>query len=287
MSTQDEVDNADGMIASPPTESISKIESTGNAVNPQKAPLAMPPKVPLAPLKNLQAKFNPLADGMLYLVVFLGGFCGTALRYAFSLLMQGEYHMFHMANFVANMLACFALACISQYVTSAVWIRKRNKDLLQRGLGVGFCGGLSTLSGLEIEAYKSIANNGSYWEPVLYITVSLICGIIFAFLGAWCAKQLLSITETRILGRAARKLNGNSHHSENVNTVHMLSEDDENDNLDATPSSNGTDDIDASMSSTVNNAQETQMQEALPSYEPAPITSEIRVIPDPMSGEVR
>ena len=36
----------------------------------------LPPQIPLAPLKQLQARFNPLADWMMYLVIFAGGCFG-------------------------------------------------------------------------------------------------------------------------------------------------------------------------------------------------------------------
>lgn len=51
------------------------------------AAAARPPQIPLAPIKRVQARFNPLADGMMYLVVFFGGMLGTAMRYGLNLVM--------------------------------------------------------------------------------------------------------------------------------------------------------------------------------------------------------
>ena len=43
-----------------------------------------PPQIPLAPVKRVQAQFNPLADLLLYLVVFVGGCIGTAMRFGLA-----------------------------------------------------------------------------------------------------------------------------------------------------------------------------------------------------------
>lgn len=62
---------------------------------------------------------------MLYLVVFVGGFFGTAIRYGLSLLLpnpaapSGLLHSFHTATFIANMLACFIFAALSTYMSQA------------------------------------------------------------------------------------------------------------------------------------------------------------------------
>lgn len=46
-----------------------------------------PPTIPLAPMKRMQARFNPLADGLMYVVVFVGGFVGVGCRHALDMLL--------------------------------------------------------------------------------------------------------------------------------------------------------------------------------------------------------
>ena len=136
----------------------------------------------------VQAKFNPLADGMLYLVVFVGGFFGTAIRYGLSLLLpnpaapSGLLHSFHTATFIANMLACFIFAALSTYMSQAAWIRKRIRQLVSRGVGMGMCGGFSTLSAMMIEDLNSLRAENIVGF-VTYTLLSFICGLIIAWLG--------------------------------------------------------------------------------------------------------
>lgn len=145
-----------------------------------------PPKIPLAPIKRVQARFNPLADVMLYVVVFVGGTIGTALRYGLSLLMptaaaqDGVFSAFHTATFTANMLACFIFAFLTAYWAQATWIRKRTRELANRGIGMGMCGGFSTLSALVIENIHAL-QAGEYVGFVVYTLASFLCGLIVAF----------------------------------------------------------------------------------------------------------
>lgn len=154
-----------------------------------------PPSVPLAPLKRVQARFNPLADAMVYLVVFIGGCFGTALRYGLWLWLpyRGTTNRllmaFHPATFIANMIATFVFALLSSYMTQAIWIRKRARQLISRGVGMGMCGGFSTLSAMMIEDITAM-HNGGYWGFFLYTMLTFIAGIVVAWFGSWLGLQL-------------------------------------------------------------------------------------------------
>lgn len=147
-----------------------------------------PPQIPLAPVKRMQARFNPLADGLVYLVVFLGGMVGTAMRYGLSLLIpgpaasEGFFSSFHTATFVANMIACFLFAALTQYISQASWLLKRVRQLTSRGVGMGMCGGFSTLSAMVIEELTSIrgAQIGGF---VFYALASFAGGLVVAAFG--------------------------------------------------------------------------------------------------------
>ncbi len=168
------------------------------------AAAARPPQIPLAPMKKMQARFNPLADGMVYLVVFLGGTLGTAMRYGLSFIVPataqplGFWHSFHLPTFIANMFACFIFACLSSYLSQASWIRKRTRQLTSKGFGMGMCGGFSTLSALAIEELTSLQVSHTL-GAVFYLLFSFAGGLIMAAAGA----KLGLVLTTRKAGRIA------------------------------------------------------------------------------------
>ena len=96
----------------PATQSIDVAEVARADVRPSGAAASKhPPQIPLAPMKRMQARFNPLADGLMYLVVFVGGFVGVGFRRATDLLLPSvNGSPFVVGTFVSNMLACFLFA---------------------------------------------------------------------------------------------------------------------------------------------------------------------------------
>ena len=75
-------------------------------------------------MKRMQARFNPLADGLMYLVVFVGGFVGVGFRRATDLLLPSvNGSPFVVGTFVSNMLACFLFAMLTEYMATASWLR--------------------------------------------------------------------------------------------------------------------------------------------------------------------
>lgn len=253
-----------------------------------------PPKIPLAPIKILQAKFNPLADAMLYLVVFAGGCVGTGLRYGLALLIaqpaasSGPLHGFHTSTFVANMVSTFVFAILAAYLSQAAWIRKRTRELTSHGVGMGLCGGLSTLSTLAIEDLAA-AHSGEMGGFVFYMAVTFVCGFILAWFGA------------RIGLMAAQKRDrGIADDAESVLKVRARRHDSGGDaavspgadaaadmpgghKVGMTPDANGT--VEGAQMEPSKDRPASSAQP--PRFEPAPITDEIRLVPDPVTGEVR
>ena len=76
-------------------------------------------------------------------VVFLGGCIGTALRYACSVI--PDCGAFHIGTFAANMAACFVYAALSAWLGGTRRTVGRAKEYVNRGCGMGMCGGLSTM----------------------------------------------------------------------------------------------------------------------------------------------
>lgn len=142
---------------------------------------------------------SPLTDIVLYLVVFLGGCVGTAMRYGISLAIpntaaqSGLLSVFHTATFVANMLACFIFAWLTTSMGRARWIPARTRELVNRGVGMGMCGGFSTLSAMVIEELMSW-RGGNIAGVAFYEIASFACGLAVAYAGA---KLALAMTASR------------------------------------------------------------------------------------------
>ncbi|KAB5607938.1 fluoride efflux transporter FluC [Bifidobacterium jacchi] len=236
-----------------------------------------PPKIPLAPMKRMQARFNPLADAMLYLVVFAGGFFGTAMRYGLSALMprpaaaNGFWSAFHPATFIANMIATFVFAALAAYMSQATWIRKRSRELVSRGVGMGMCGGFSTLSAMVIEELTSI-RAGQIGGFVFYMMISFICGLLVAALGVHLA---IAIGGKRA-ARVARRQVEHAVHAGGASRAGGVS-----DAADAGDASRA-----GSVGGLSNNPEMLrELRDAIPSFEPEPITDEVPLVEDPMRGE--
>ncbi|RYN14710.1 CrcB protein [Bifidobacterium animalis subsp. animalis] len=154
-----------------------------------------PPSIPLSPRKRMQAKFNPLADGMMYLVIFVGGMFGTALRYSLWLLWPqplskgGLLMAFHPATLIANLCACFIFAVLVSYMSQAVWVRKRTRQLANGGFGMGMCGGFSTLSAMMVEDITSLHSH-SYLGFFLYTLFTFVVAFVIAWFGTWLGLRL-------------------------------------------------------------------------------------------------
>ena len=137
---------------------------------------------------------TPAADSvMIYLVVFVGGCVGTGMRYGLSMVVpQAESgtiaSSFHVATFVANMAACFIYAALTTYVSQASWIRRRIRQLTSRGVGMGMCGGFSTLSAMVIEELTSL-RQGYVIGFAIYMLVSFAGGLAVAWYGTRLGRQ--------------------------------------------------------------------------------------------------
>ena len=190
--------------------SAAQVRAQSTPVPQGAAAAAIPPQIPLAPMKKIQARFNPLADIMVYCVVFLGGMLGTAMRYGLSLALpstaqsQGFWQSFHIPTFTANMAACFIFAGLSAYLSQAIWMRKRTRQLASRGFGMGMCGGFSTLSALAIEELLSL-QDGHVLGAVFYLLSSFVGGLIVAACGTKLGLMLTASRTGRIAAEALQR----------------------------------------------------------------------------------
>ena len=173
-----------GNDPNPATEALDLAEVARADVRPSGAAAASnPPQIPLAPMKRVQARFNPLADGLMYLVVFVGGFVGVGCRRGLDMLLPSVNGTpFVVGTFVSNMLACFLFAMLTEYMATASWLRRRVRQAVSRGVGLGFLGGLSTMSGVMLETMEGLREH-HVSSAFGYLAGSFVGGIVVALAG--------------------------------------------------------------------------------------------------------
>ena len=160
-----------------------------------------PPTIPLAPMKRMQARFNPLADGLMYVVVFVGGFVGVGCRHALDMLLPSVSGTpFVVGTFVSNMVACFLFAMLTEFMATASWLRRRVRQVVSRGVGLGLLGGLSTMSGVMLETMEGL-HERHIASALGYLAGNFAGGLVSASAGVVVMQALLSrSTRKRVRG---------------------------------------------------------------------------------------
>ena len=302
----------------PATQSIDVAEVARADVRPSGAAASKhPPQIPLAPMKRMQARFNPLADGLMYLVVFVGGFVGVGFRRATDLLLPSvNGSPFVVGTFVSNMLACFLFAMLTEYMATASWLRRRVRQVVSRGVGLGLLGGLSTMSGVMLETMEGMREQ-RFGSALGYLAGSFAGGLIAAAVGVALMQALLA--------RGTRKRVRNAIADASTASVSSMSDSGDSDVPAAqnvqnnVPAAQGVRHVkvaDAAHSAAQaaleaaqaaqqaaqvaqqvaqtgqvpkieSQPQSSQPVAPLPSFEPKPVTAEIPLVADPTTGEVR
>ena len=91
--------------------------------------------------------------------------------------------IFHIGTFAANMAACFVYAALSAWLGGTRRIVGRAKEYVNRGCGMGMCGGLSTMSTLALEEFTML-HDGKAMDCAAYCCTTFIVGCLLAYVGA-------------------------------------------------------------------------------------------------------
>ncbi|AKV55125.1 fluoride efflux transporter FluC [Bifidobacterium actinocoloniiforme] len=129
------------------------------------------------------------------LLVAAGGAAGTGLRYALGGLRSFSWY-FYTGTFAANMLACLAYCLLSSYLAGAPWIGERRRERISRTLGMGVCGGLSTMSTLMVEVFTT-GRDLHFWSAALYLLATFAAGLGLAWVGGRCGSRLAAWRQVR------------------------------------------------------------------------------------------
>lgn len=190
-----------GEDSHPITQAIDAVEVTHAGAIAPAANTMDPPTIPLAPMKRMQARFNPLADGLMYVVVFVGGFVGVGCRHALDMLLPSVSGTpFVVGTFVSNMVACFLFAMLTEFMATASWLRRRVRQVVSRGVGLGLLGGLSTMSGVMLETMEGL-HERHIASALGYLAGNFAGGLLTAAAGVVLMQALLSrSTRKRVRG---------------------------------------------------------------------------------------
>ncbi|WP_270554773.1 fluoride efflux transporter FluC [Bifidobacterium adolescentis] len=190
-----------GEDSHPITQAIDAVEVTHAGATTPAANTMDPPTIPLAPMKRMQARFNPLADGLMYVVVFVGGFVGVGCRHALDMLLPSVSGTpFVVGTFVSNMVACFLFAMLTEFMATASWLRRRVRQVVSRGVGLGLLGGLSTMSGVMLETMEGL-HERHIASALGYLAGNFAGGLLTAAAGVVLMQALLSrSTRKRVRG---------------------------------------------------------------------------------------
>lgn len=123
-----------------------------------------------------------------YLLIGTGGALGAILRFVIkSINIHGYKGTIPLNTLIINLTGAFVLALIS---TIALEIIKFDDDI-KLGITTGFIGAYTTFSTMCKETVGLI-NKGLYFSAMLYIALSTIFGLGFAYFGVITARKGVS-----------------------------------------------------------------------------------------------
>ncbi|MGJ9382758.1 fluoride efflux transporter FluC [Salipaludibacillus sp. CF4.18] len=120
--------------------------------------------------------------GWVVLSVFLGGSLGTLLRYLIN--MQTTTLLFPVGTIIENIIGSLLLGTLTGWTLVKVIV-----PVLKEGIGVGFCGGFTTMSTLAADAVL-LGGTDSMGSLATYLLISLFGGMFVAAIGLMIGQYL-------------------------------------------------------------------------------------------------
>jgi fluoride exporter len=125
----------------------------------------------------------------LIFIVGAGSFVGGISRYLLSTFMEEKISThFPYGTLIVNLIGCFVIGCL--FGLSERWALSYEWRLL---LFTGLLGGFTTFSAFSVES-SHLIRTGHLLSALIYIGISLVCGLGLTFLGSW----LFRFVPTRI-----------------------------------------------------------------------------------------
>ena len=119
-----------------------------------------------------------------FLLVFLGGGLGSALRYLVASAMNQYSKVLPFGTFTVNIIGCLLIGMILGYAQRENTLTS-NQTLL---LATGFCGGFTTFSAFANENLELI-NNGEIFNFSVYTIGSILVGVLAVFIGFYLTNR--------------------------------------------------------------------------------------------------
>jgi CrcB protein len=120
-----------------------------------------------------------------FLLVGIGGFAGSVLRYRMTLLFR-NFHTMPLGTLVSNVAGCFLIGVITGLSLDAPLLSAEARLFLATGV----CGGFTTLSSFMFEVGQ-FTREGEYLIGSLYFTGTLVGAGLAFFLGMVLPKLFL------------------------------------------------------------------------------------------------
>lgn len=112
------------------------------------------------------------------LLVGIGGFLGSALRFLISLMINRQFSThFPFGTFTVNVIGGFLIG-----ILYGLWAREFIDDSASRIWISGFCGGFTTFSTFSYDGLTLI-NHGQYLTFLIYATASVVIGLLAVYAG--------------------------------------------------------------------------------------------------------
>ena len=119
-----------------------------------------------------------------FLLVFIGGGLGSALRYLVAIAMNQYSKVLPFGTFTVNILGCLLIGMILGYAQKENTLTS-NQILL---LATGFCGGFTTFSAFANENLE-LVKNGEIFNFSVYTIGSVLIGILAVYIGFYLTNR--------------------------------------------------------------------------------------------------